>query len=116
MTKFEEWKENFWAIKMFCSKIKTWMKICRQFLISLQRDMRKWAIAGLSYFTFNPEVKNALIGDERAVQAIIEFAKTKNQSILYEVDILVVNLCSAYDKEDLISKMEIFVNYFDVKN
>ncbi|XP_071651712.1 protein unc-45 homolog A-like [Temnothorax longispinosus] len=117
MTKFEEWKENFWTVKMFGSEIKTWMKVCKQFLISPQRDMRKWAVEGLSYLTFNIRIKKELIKDRRAVHAIIAFAKAaENQSVLYQVDVLLVNLCSAYDKEDLIPKMEMFVNYFDVKN
>ncbi|XP_071568456.1 protein unc-45 homolog B-like [Temnothorax nylanderi] len=116
MTKFEEIK-YFPFGYMFDdgTQILEAPPICEWFLIN-QRDMRKWAVAGLSYFTFNIGVKKKLIENRKAVQAIIEFAKTENESILYQVDILLVNLCSAYDREDLIPKMEMFVNYFDVKN
>ncbi|XP_071627579.1 protein unc-45 homolog B-like [Temnothorax longispinosus] len=117
MSKFEEIK-YFPAAYMFVDdevRIFVWLEICGQFLISPQRDMRKWAVAGLSYLTFNPVVKNTLIEDRQAVEAIIEFAKTENQSILYQVDILLVNLCSAYDKEDLIIEKKTFVDRFYLK-
>ncbi|XP_071651711.1 protein unc-45 homolog B-like [Temnothorax longispinosus] len=118
MTKFKELKKNLLVILIFYNEqsIKSWLKVCRPFLINPQRDMKKWAVEGLSYLTFDLNIKNKLIEDQRAIRAIIEFAKTENQSILYQVDILLVNLCSAYDKEHLIPKMEMFVNYFDVKN
>ncbi|XP_024870442.1 protein unc-45 homolog B-like, partial [Temnothorax curvispinosus] len=90
MNKFEEIK-YFRVACMFVHdevQILVWLEVCRQFLTSPQRDMRKWAVAGLSYLTFNPVVKNTLIEDRQAVETIIEFAKTENQSILYQVDIL----------------------------
>ncbi|XP_071568450.1 protein unc-45 homolog B-like [Temnothorax nylanderi] len=113
MNKFEEIK-YFRAAYIFDDEVRilVWLEVCRQFLISPQRDMRKWAVAGLSYLTFNPVVKNTLIGDQQAVEAIIEFAKTEIQSILYQVDTLLVNLCSAYDREDLIIETKTFVDRF----
>ncbi|XP_024881478.1 protein unc-45 homolog B-like, partial [Temnothorax curvispinosus] len=115
MTKFEELKEELQAVPTFNKEqIGTWLKICIRFLTNPQRNMRKWAIEGLSYLTVDLGVKDDLIGDKQAVQAIIEFAKTENESILYQVDILLVNLCSAYDKEDLIIERETFVNYFNL--
>ncbi|XP_024883041.1 protein unc-45 homolog B-like [Temnothorax curvispinosus] len=64
--------------------IRSWLKVCRPFLINPQRDMKKWAVEGLSYLTFDLKIKNKLIEDQRAIRAIIEFAKTENQSILYQ--------------------------------
>ena len=39
------------------------------------KDMRKWAIEGLSYLTLDAEVKEKLIEDKAALQALIEVAK-----------------------------------------
>lgn len=80
---------------------------CRRFLINpkKQKDMRKWAIEGLSYLTFDAEVKEKLIEDQEAIQAMIEVAKTGDQSVLYGVVTTLVNLCNAYDKQELIPEM-----------
>lgn len=80
---------------------------CRQFLINpkKQKDMRKWAIEGLSYLTFDAEVKEKLIEDQQAIQAMIELAKTGDQSVLYGVVTTLVNLCNAYDKQEIIPEM-----------
>ncbi|XP_077270245.1 protein unc-45 homolog B-like [Temnothorax americanus] len=115
MTKFDELERELQAVPTFNKEqIGTWLKICIRFLTNPQRNMRKWAIEGLSYLTVDLGVKDDLIEDKQAVQAIIEFAKTENESILYQVDILLVNLCSAYDKEDFIIERETFVNNFNV--
>ncbi|KAK1127770.1 hypothetical protein K0M31_003256 [Melipona bicolor] len=80
---------------------------CRRFLINpkKQKDMRKWAVEGLSYLTFDAEVKEKLIEDVQAVQAMIELAKTGDQSVVYGVVTTLVNLCNAYDKQELIPEM-----------
>lgn len=80
---------------------------CRRFLINpkKQKDMRKWAVEGLSYLTFDAEVKEKLIEDIQAVQAMIELAKTGDQSVVYGVVTTLVNLCNAYDKQELIPEM-----------
>ncbi|KYM75847.1 Protein unc-45 like protein A [Atta colombica] len=80
---------------------------CRRFLINPKKDkdMRKWAVEGLSYLTFDAEVKEKLIEDQQAVQAMIELAKTGDQSVLYGVVTTLVNLCNAYDKQELIPEM-----------
>ncbi|CAK9831342.1 Protein unc-45 homolog B, partial [Anthophora retusa] len=80
---------------------------CRRFLINpkKQKDMRKWAVEGLSYLTFDAEVKEKLIEDNEAIQAMIELAKTGDQSVIYGVVTTLVNLCNAYDKQELIPEM-----------
>ena len=42
------------------------------------KDMRKWAVEGLSYLTLDAEVKEKLIEDKAALQALIEVAKVLN--------------------------------------
>jgi len=80
---------------------------CRRFLINpkKQKDMRKWAVEGLSYLTFDAEVKEKLIEDQEAIQSMIELAKTGDQSVVYGVVTTLVNLCNAYDKQELIPEM-----------
>ncbi|XP_077259866.1 protein unc-45 homolog B-like [Temnothorax americanus] len=115
MTKFDELERELQAVPTFNKEqIGTWLKICIRFLTNPQRNMRKWAIEGLSYLTVDLGVKDDLIGDKRAVKAIIEFAKIENQSILYQVNILLVNLCIAYDNFNFPSEREMFVKCFNI--
>ena len=91
--------------------------------------MRKWAIEGLSYLTLDAEVKEKLIEDRAALQALIEVAKvrrfsgvswenivmkrllfvqifqTGDISVIYGVVSTLVNLCNAYDKQEIIPEM-----------
>lgn len=39
------------------------------------KDLRKWAAEGLAYLTLDAEVKEDLIGDKDAIQALIDLAK-----------------------------------------
>ncbi|XP_071627979.1 protein unc-45 homolog B-like [Temnothorax longispinosus] len=115
MTKFEVLKSELQAVLTFDKDhISTWRKVCRQFLTNSQRDIRKWAVEGLSYLTLDLGVKNELMKDQRAVKAIIKFAKIEHQSILYQVNILLVNLCIAYDNYNFPSEREMFVKCFNI--
>ncbi|KAF7987508.1 hypothetical protein HCN44_003270 [Aphidius gifuensis] len=80
---------------------------CRRFLINPKKDkdMRKWSIEGLSYLTFDAEVKEKLIEDQSAITAMIELAKSGDKSVLYGVVTTLVNLCNAYDKQEIIPEM-----------
>ncbi|XP_014208600.1 protein unc-45 homolog B [Copidosoma floridanum] len=80
---------------------------CRRFLINPKKDkdMRKWAIEGLSYLTFDAEVKEKMIEDKDAIRAMIEVAKSGDKSVVYGVVTTLVNLCNAYDKQELIPEM-----------
>lgn len=48
--------------------------------------MRKWAVEGLSYLTLDAEVKEKLIEDRPALQALIEVAKVSPNE--YNMDLL----------------------------
>lgn len=80
---------------------------CRRFLLhpGKDSDIRKWAAEGLSYLTLDAEVKEKLIEDKAALQALIELAKTGDQSVLFGVITTLVNLCNAYDKQEVIPEM-----------
>ncbi|XP_077275601.1 protein unc-45 homolog B-like [Temnothorax americanus] len=96
-------------------------KDCARFLINSkkEKDMRKWAIKGLRYLTIIFEVKEELIKNQQqaagAVKAIIELAETKDQSVLYDLTIMLANLCCAYDDNELIPEMiesVMFIKYY----
>lgn len=80
---------------------------CRRFLInpSKDHDMRRWAVEGLSYLTLDADVKEKLVEDRPAIQAMIELAKTGDQSCLYGVVTTLVNLCNAYEKQEILPEM-----------
>lgn len=80
---------------------------CRRFLVKpgKDRDIRKWAAEGLSYLTLDADVKEMLIEDRPAIQALIELAKVGDQSVLYGVVTTFVNLCNAYEKEEMVPEM-----------
>lgn len=80
---------------------------CRKFLLhpGNDQDMRKWSAEGLSYLTLDAEVKEKLIEDRAALRALIELAKTGDQSVLYGVITTLVNLCNAYEKQEMIPEM-----------
>lgn len=69
------------------------------------KDIRKWATDGLAYLTLDAEVKEKLIEDRPAIQALIQLAKTGDQNVLYGAVTTFVNLCNAYDKQELVPEM-----------
>ncbi|EFA05696.1 protein unc-45 homolog B [Tribolium castaneum] len=80
---------------------------CRRFLVhpGNDADIRKWAAEGLSYLTLDAEVKEKLVEDRPALQSLIELAKTGDQSCLFGVVTTLVNLCNAYEKQEIIPEM-----------
>lgn len=80
---------------------------CRRFLVnpSKDKDMRRWACDGLSFLTLDAEVKEKLIADRDALHSMIELAKSGDMNCLYGVVATFVNLCNAYDKQEVIPEM-----------
>ncbi|XP_022901032.2 protein unc-45 homolog B [Onthophagus taurus] len=80
---------------------------CRKFLMhpGKDNDLRKWAAEGLSYLTLDAEVKEQLSEDRQALLSLIELAKTGDQSVLYGVITTLVNLCNAYEKQEILPEM-----------
>ncbi|KAJ8954660.1 hypothetical protein NQ314_007060 [Rhamnusium bicolor] len=80
---------------------------CRKFLLhpGKDQDIGKWAAEGLSYLTLDAEVKEKLIEDKAALQALVELAKSGDQSVLFGVVTTLVNLCNAYEKQEVIPEM-----------
>lgn len=51
------------------------------------------------------EVKEIVVEDKPAIKALIELAKTGDQSVLYGVITTFVNLCNAYEKQEVLPEM-----------
>ncbi|XP_077298366.1 unc-45 myosin chaperone [Arctopsyche grandis] len=80
---------------------------CRRFLVnpSKDHDMRRWAAEGLSYLTLDADVKEKMVEDKPAIRALVELANTGDQSAVYGVVTTLVNLCNAYEKQELVPEM-----------
>lgn len=80
---------------------------CRRFLInpSKDQDMRRWAVEGLSYLTLDADVKEKLIEDKKALNSMIELAKSGHQASVYPTVATLVNLVNAYEKQEVMPEM-----------
>lgn len=96
------------SIKMFSegSSVKL-AHACRKFLVNPKKDkdLRKWAVEGLSYLTLDADVKEELIDDKEALQATFELAKTGDLSVVYGCVTTLVNLTNSYDTEEIIPEL-----------
>ncbi|XP_058450270.1 protein unc-45 homolog B [Malaya genurostris] len=81
---------------------------CRKFLIKpgKDKDIRKFAVEGLAYLTLDADVKEKLVEDRPAIQALIELAKTGDQSVIYGVVTTLVNLVNAYEKQEILPELK----------
>lgn len=80
---------------------------CRRFLIhpDTNPDTKRWAVEGLSYLTLDAEVKEKLVEDQAALVAIMGLAKSEKTSAMYALVSIFVNLCNAYEKQEVIPEM-----------
>uniref|UniRef100_A0A2P2HWV5 Protein unc-45 homolog B n=1 Tax=Hirondellea gigas TaxID=1518452 RepID=A0A2P2HWV5_9CRUS len=80
---------------------------CRRFLINptKDKDMRKWACEGLSYLTLDAEIKEKLTEDTVAIRSMLELAKSGDLNCVYGIVTTLVNLCNAYDKQEILPEM-----------
>ncbi|KAL0968421.1 hypothetical protein UPYG_G00266650 [Umbra pygmaea] len=76
-------------------------KQCRKWLCnrSLPPTSRRWAIEGLAYLTFDADVKEDLVEDKNALQAMFELAKSEDKTVLFAVGSTLVNCTNSYDVE-----------------
>ncbi len=65
--------------------------ILTSFFKGKDRDLRKWAVEGLSFLSLDASVKEKLCEDEPAVRALVELAKSGRQvSEAFVSDLFVV--------------------------
>ncbi len=77
-------------------------KACRKFLISAKKHSRlyKWAVEGLAFLSLDAEVKEAMISNKNTVKVLCDIPKTGEQSLLYGISSIFVNLTNSYDKAE----------------
>ncbi|TRY87256.1 hypothetical protein DNTS_031757 [Danionella cerebrum] len=76
-------------------------KQCRKWLCNeaLPPASRRWAIEGLAYLTLDADVKEDLVEDRKALQAMFELAKSEDKTVLFAVGSTLVNCTNSYDVE-----------------
>ncbi|XP_033646594.1 protein unc-45 homolog B-like [Asterias rubens] len=88
-------------------------KEVKKFLVNPKKDhdLRKWAAEGLSFLSLDGDVKENIINDPTAIQALIELAKSGDKTVLYSVASVFVNLTNSYDVEKLEPEMVKLAQY-----
>ncbi|XP_062847281.1 protein unc-45 homolog A [Trichomycterus rosablanca] len=76
-------------------------KQCRKWLCneSLPSTSRRWAVEGLAYLTFDADVKEDLVEDKNALQAMFQLAKSEDKTVLFAIGSTLVNCTNSYDTE-----------------
>ncbi len=83
-------------------------KTCRKFLVSARKEdgLRKWAAEGLAFLTLDAEVKEAVVEDQPALKMLLRLAQSNDQSLLYGIATIFVNLTNSYDKAERNPELE----------
>jgi len=84
---------------------------CKNFLISPIKDitLQKWAIEGTAFLSMDAEVKEVLIKDLPVLRVLLKDVATTNstdQSLLYGIATILVNLTNSYDKPERNPELE----------
>ncbi|XP_028306501.1 protein unc-45 homolog A [Gouania willdenowi] len=76
-------------------------KQCRKWLCndSLPPTSRRWSVEGLAYLTFDADVKEDLVEDKEALDAMFKLAKSEDKTVLFAVGSTLVNCTNSYDVE-----------------
>ncbi|KAK9394130.1 protein unc-45A-like [Crotalus adamanteus] len=67
---------------------------------TLDAGTRHWAAEGLAFLTLDADVKEELLEDNAALQALFQLAQSENRSCLFAVASTMVNCTSSYDFEE----------------
>jgi len=103
-----------WNINARTFSIEELLKLqdaCRKFLASPEKDLslQKWAIEGIAFLSMDAEVKEVLIKDLPTLKVFftdVIVEGTKDQSLLYGVATILVNLTNSYDKPERNPQLE----------
>ena len=83
-------------------------KSCRRFVVSARKgdSVRRWAAEGLAFLSLDAEVKEALSQDQPALKALIAMSSSADQTLLYGLATIFVNLSNSYDKRESNPELE----------
>ena len=82
-------------------------RACRKFLLSPSSGrLYRWAVEGLAFLTLDAEVKEALVSNKKSITALCSIPKVGEQSLLYGLATVFVNLTNSYDKPERNPELE----------
>jgi hypothetical protein len=89
------------------SGLKLHRACCKFLLDSRQRGrLHKWAVEGLAFLSLDAEVKEAMVSNTKAISALCKIPSTGEQSLLYGIATILVNLTNSYDKPERNQELE----------
>ncbi|WAR16167.1 UN45B-like protein [Mya arenaria] len=74
-------------------------------------QMKQWATEGLAYLTLDADVKEELVNDPQALDAVIQASANPSTSLMYAAAILFVNLTNSTDKQEVAPEMVELAKY-----
>lgn len=83
-------------------------RACCKFLLGTRQHGRqyKWAVEGLAFLSLDAEVKEAMISNKKAISMLCKIPTTSEQSLLYGIATIFVNLSNSYDKPEKNPELE----------
>ena len=83
-------------------------RACRKFLVDTEKGdiLRKWAAEGMAFLTLDASVKEPLIEDRPALEALLGLARSRDHSLVFGVATILVNLTNSYDKPEKNQELE----------
>ena len=82
-------------------------KACRRFLVTKKKQsLLKWGAEGIAFLSLDAQVKEALIGDEPALKALMKLVESPDKSLLYGIATILVNMTNSYDKPEKNPELE----------
>ena len=83
-------------------------RVCCKFLLGTGKHSRlyKWAVEGLAFLSLDAEVKEAIVSNKKAINMLCKIPSTGEQSLLYGIATIFVNLTNSYDKPERNPELE----------
>lgn len=80
-------------------------RVCCKFLRK-HGQLYKWAVEGLAFLSLDAEVKEAIISNKKSISMLCKIPSTGEQSLLYGIATIFVNLTNSYDKPERNPELE----------
>lgn len=83
-------------------------RACSKFLLGTKQHGRlyRWAVEGLAFLSLDAEVKEALVSSKKVIDTLCQVPASGEQSLLYGIATIFVNLTNSYDKPERNPELE----------
>lgn len=83
-------------------------RTCSKFLLSTKGHghLFKWAVEGLAFLSLDAEVKEAMVSNKNTITTLCKIPTVGEQSLLYGIATIFVNLSNSYDKPESNPELE----------